>query len=74
MKLRVTPCFRCRMLRVGVLMAPVALLSSWLPAREPASALRWLAAWLALYALICVVWWAITQRRRWMTTQGPASD
>lgn len=72
MKLRVTPCFRCRMVRVGVLMLPLALLGGLLPTRGPAATLRWLLGWLALYGLICGVWWAITQWRRRLHAGRPA--
>ena len=64
MTLRVTPCFRCRMLRVGAVLLPVALATSLLPARDTAFAVRALAAWLLAYAVMCTVWWSITQLRK----------
>jgi len=63
MSLRVTPCFRCRLLRVGAWLLPVALASSLWPQRDAAFVARALAAWLAFYLVMCGVWWGITKLR-----------
>jgi hypothetical protein len=52
------------MLRVGLLLAPLALASSLWSAADWASVRHLLTAWLALYLLVVAVWWTISQGHR----------
>jgi len=61
--MRLTRCFRKRMLKVGAWILPVALAASLLPADSVGFAVKSMAGWLAAYLVMCVVWWGITQAR-----------
>lgn len=62
--MRLTPCFRKRLLKVGMWILPVALVSTILLSGSPGAAMKYLLAWLAAYLFMCVTWWLITQVRR----------
>lgn len=62
--MRLTPCFRKKLLRIGKWMLPLAVISSFVLAPSPAAAAMHMLVWLAAYLGICLTWWSITQFRR----------
>jgi hypothetical protein len=56
--MKLSPCFRKRMFRIGAWFSP-AILASCLLAKELSTASKLLLGWGLAYLLVCGVWWLI---------------